>query len=194
MPTLATALGSIGALAEAPRHQLPEIAFAGRSNVGKSSLLTMLTGLKKLAPVSKSPGRTRRIHFYALAEPRVCLVDLPGHGYAKVSKSFRGKLSALLSDYIEKRDCLSGIVLLIDARRAEPSPEDIAMVQLSLRYQRHLLIAMTKADKLPKSKLKPACLALEKSLGLPSGTVLPVSAQTGFGKKQLWAELRALIS
>lgn len=194
MPAIAHNLGSIGNLKEAPNHDLPEIAFAGRSNVGKSSLLTMLTGLKKLAPVSKNPGRTRRIHFYALEEPRVCLVDLPGHGYAKLSKTFRGKLSSLLSSFIEQRPNLAGVVLLIDARRGKPSDEDLALIQLTLQSQRPLLVVMTKSDKLVKSKLKPAVLAMEEACGLPHGTVLPVSAQTGMGKKELWRQLREIFS
>ena len=131
-----------------PEKGLPEVAFAGRSNVGKSSLLNALVGCRKLARTSNTPGRTREINFFSLAD-KLMLVDLPGYGYAKVSRSETKKWALFIQEYLEERDKLRRVILLIDSRRGIKEMDEQLMSfldNIGLSYQ----IVLTKTDKLKK--------------------------------------------
>ncbi len=134
-----------------PEHRLPEFAFVGRSNCGKSSLLNHLTQNKKLAHVSSKPGKTQLINFFSI-DDNLTLVDLPGYGFAKISKSIREAWGNLIQEYLEKRERLSLILLLIDLRHP-PSQEDLLFAKWAVHYQKPLCIIFTKADKLKSSAI-----------------------------------------
>jgi GTP-binding protein len=176
-----------------PDEDKPEIAFAGRSNVGKSSLLNALCG-HKLGRVSNTPGRTRLINFFELVvdgPPRQELrfVDLPGYGYAKVSKSERKEWFAFVERYLGHRASLKACVLLMDARRGAELDETELSHYLGDRGVAVLAVA-TKADKLSKHERKPAAETIKKTLGVAP---LIVSAQTGDGVEALWERLRVAV-
>jgi GTP-binding protein len=165
-----------------------EIAFLGRSNVGKSSLLNRLVARKQLARTSSTPGKTRLVHWYAVertAGPPVWLVDLPGYGYAKVSKSEREKWKDLIESYLGDRPTLRAAVLLQDLRRKVSEDETLLLEWLAERNVPALL-AITKTDKLKPMRRKQAIETLKRSVDLPRGRILPTSAQTSAGIPELW--------
>jgi GTP-binding protein len=175
-----------------PDDATPEVAFAGRSNVGKSTLLQALMQRRGLVRISSTPGRTRLINFFRLlieAAPgercELRLVDLPGYGYAKVSKAEREQWLPFVDQYLNGRSNLRAVVMLVDPRR-EPGIDETEIV----RYvsERHVAVipVMTKADKLSKHERKPALAAVAKALGRP---VLAVSATGGEGVDELWRRL-----
>lgn len=133
-----------------PRSQRPEIAVAGRSNVGKSSLLNTILNRKGIARISKHPGKTQTVNFY-IVDDRFYLVDLPGYGYAKVSADLRLTWKRIIFSYIETRRHLAGVVQLIDARHP-PSRDDIVMLRHLIDAQRPFLVVFTKADKVRRSE------------------------------------------
>lgn len=135
-----------------PRSSRPEIAVAGRSNVGKSSLLNTILGRRDAARISKQPGKTQTVNFY-IVNDRFYLVDLPGYGYARVSEETRRKWRQVIFSYIENRKGLLGVVQLIDARHP-PSPNDIVMLQHLVDAGRPFLVVLTKADKVKRSERK----------------------------------------
>lgn len=155
-----------------PETNLPEYAFLGRSNVGKSSLLNLLTARKKLARVSNTPGRTRLLNFFEITvrdkaqgkDADAALVDLPGYGYAKMSKTDKGDMSFMLSAYLDQRKQIKGLFLLLDLRR-NPSPEDLEIFHILRDSHIPLHLVFTKADKLPKSKQKLEARRISKLLG-----------------------------
>ncbi|MDQ6716795.1 MAG: ribosome biogenesis GTP-binding protein YihA/YsxC, partial [Gemmatimonadota bacterium] len=134
-----------------PESDLPEVAFAGRSNVGKSSLLNTLVGRRKLARVSKTPGRTREINFFRVNDTFV-MVDFPGYGYAKISKERKADWRPLIESYLKLTPQLRGIVLLLDIRR-EPSDDDREMLDFLAEVEIPTIVAVTKADKLNKAAI-----------------------------------------
>lgn len=145
----ATFLVSAATFSQLPPEQGKEVAFVGRSNVGKSSALNALTQQKSLARTSKTPGRTQLINFFSLDEERR-LVDLPGYGYAKVAKAVKQRWQKTLDQYLSQRQCLQGVVLLIDIRH--PLKEfDMSMLEWGQHYQIPMHILLTKADKLSRS-------------------------------------------
>jgi GTP-binding protein len=172
---------------EYPPARYPEVAFAGRSNVGKSSLINTLTNRKGLARISSTPGKTQSINFY-LINGAVCLVDLPGYGYAKVPLQVHKRWSPLIEDYCQKRKTLRGVVVIIDARIG-PTPLDLSLVQWLRGLSMPALITMTKIDKLSKNKMAQALLQLSEVLAIPAEEIIPFSAHTGEGKKELWQKL-----
>jgi GTP-binding protein len=175
-----------------PRPVAPEIAFAGRSNVGKSSLINTLTGAKGLAKTSATPGRTRLLNFFAVTPPHgpeLTFVDLPGYGYAKVPKEMRKGFGTLIDAYIEGRDALKMVVVIVDARRG-PEDEELDMIPWLEEHGRRPLVVLTKADKLPKAQRFPAIAAAKKALGLKREPLL-FSATTAEGLAELW---RAVVS
>jgi GTP-binding protein len=176
-----------------PPEGPPEIAFVGRSNVGKSSLLNMLTGRKALAKVSGSPGKTRTINFYEVNGGAFRIVDLPGYGYAKVSRSESAGWGAMIESYLTGRGALKKAVMLCDVRR-EPSEQDVQMYEWLAYYGMEGLIAATKADKVPKSALGRSLAAIRAGLGAgPEAVIVPVSALKRTGAGELLAEMeRAL--
>jgi len=160
---------------------LPEIAFIGRSNVGKSSLLNALVGRPGLARVSGSPGKTTLLNFYRL--PDLYLVDLPGYGFARASKSNRAGYRKLIDGYLRTREMLSGIVWLLDIRH-DPSKEDREMQELLIQSGRPVLAVFTKADKLTRSALSTRERELAHALDV-SAEIAVTSSQSGFGIAEL---------
>lgn len=177
----------LGGLAQAggwrPSTELPEIAFAGRSNVGKSSLLNKLVKRKALARVSQTPGKTREINFFRINGEFV-LVDLPGYGYARVSKEARSTWRPLIEGYIKSSEPLRGVVQLIDARH-EPSDDDRLMLDFLAEVGVPTIVALTKTDKLKAKDVVPRSAEMARSLGLDDEQVIPFSAVTGAGRDDL---------
>ncbi len=181
---------------EWPRGPTPELAFVGRSNVGKSSMLNALARRKGLARVSNTPGRTRALQFFELhyrptpkARPRaVRFGDLPGYGYAKVSKAERDRWAAMIEDYLKGRDVLRAVVLIVDARHA-PAESDADALAFLRAAGRDVLVAATKVDKLARTRVGAALRAIEKDLGLPRDAAVPFSAVEGTGTDALWAAI-----
>jgi GTP-binding protein len=167
----------------------PEIAFAGRSNVGKSSLINCLLGRKKLARTSSSPGKTRTINFYN-ADGRLRLVDLPGYGYAKASKSEAEKWGPMIESYLLNRKSLKGAFLLVDSRR-RPAENDRLMSDWLAHYGIPFIVIAAKRDKLPASQSSAIAREIEAALG-----IRPVmfSSETKAGKDEVWGEITRLIS
>jgi GTP-binding protein len=168
--------------------RLPEVAFIGRSNVGKSSLINALVGRPGLARVSSSPGKTTLLNFYRL--PDLYLVDLPGYGFARASKSSRAGYRRLIFDYLRSRERLSGIVWLLDIRR-DPSPEDREIQELLIESGRPVLAVFTKADKLTRSALALRAGELGRALDLRPDQIELTSSQTGLGIPELAASVAA---
>jgi GTP-binding protein len=173
----------------------------GRSNVGKSSMLNALTRRKGLARVSNTPGRTRALQFFEVsyrpspaARPRALrLCDLPGYGYAKVSKEERDRWAAMIEDYLRGRDVLRAVVLIVDARHP-PSESDRDAAAFLRDAGRKVVVAATKMDKLPRTRQGAALLAAEQALGLERGEVVPFSAVEGTGAEALWSRLAVIAS
>ncbi len=184
-----------------PAPALAEIAFAGRSNVGKSSLMNMLMGRKGLVRASNTPGRTREINVFlakSLDGLALHLVDLPGYGYAKVSKTEKKSWGPMMEGYLASRTTLRAIVLLVDIRRGveEDDLELVAYMNAARRLsveenvKASLIVVATKLDKLSLAKQKPAVQALKNAAKMP---VLGFSAVTGAGRDELWAKIRAAL-
>jgi len=181
-------VGSFFALDQLPKDGLPQIAIAGRSNVGKSSLLNRILGRKKLAKVSSTPGRTRSLNFF-LIDNRFYLVDLPGYGYAKASKTLREQWGQLVDAYFANSDKLIGLVLLLDCRR-EPSREDVELLEWLSNRSLPTMVAITKSDKLSRNRLNERIKIIEENLGAPA---IPFSSVSGLGKRELLASVRSLV-
>jgi GTP-binding protein len=162
--------------------RLPEIALIGRSNVGKSSLLNALVARPGLARVSGSPGKTTLLNFYRL--PQLYLVDLPGYGFARASKSDRAGYRKLVTGYLRTRETLAGIVWLLDIRH-DPSREDLEMQELLIESGRPVLATFTKADKLTRSTLRTRERELAVSLGLRPEQIQLTSSRSGTGIPEL---------
>jgi GTP-binding protein len=173
-----------------PETTLPEIAFAGRSNVGKSSLLNRLVRRKAFARVSRTPGRTREINFFEVNQQFV-LVDLPGYGYAKISKERRAEWRPLIEGYLRGSRNLRGVVQLIDVRR-DPTDDDLQMLDFLGDVGTPTVIVVTKVDKLSRAQAEERIRALTDSLGLDADQVIPFSAHTGAGRDDLAAAIVAL--
>ncbi|MDX1656206.1 MAG: ribosome biogenesis GTP-binding protein YihA/YsxC [Candidatus Competibacteraceae bacterium] len=184
-----TFLTSANALDQLPPDQGREVAFAGRSNAGKSSALNVLTQQRSLARISKTPGRTQLINFFRVAEERY-LVDLPGYGYAKVPEAIRRHWHRVLQDYFDQRRSLQGLVLLMDVRR--PLTDlDRQMLDWCHHRQLPVQVLLTKADKLKRGPAQSALLAVRRTLtrDYPLATVQLFSAQVPFGQEEAWAKL-----
>jgi GTP-binding protein len=171
-----------------PRHSLPEIAFVGRSNVGKSSLINSLVGKKGLAKTSSTPGKTRLINFFNINNT-LCFVDLPGYGYAKAPKEVIAGWQSMIETYLLKRENLRGIVLILDFRHA-PTPDDQAMKEWLDYHKIKTVVVATKADKLSKNQRISRLKEIEKLLPVqPGEPFIGFSAITGEGKKEIWQAL-----
>ena len=167
-----------------PSDDLKEIAFAGRSNVGKSSLLNTITGRKKLARVSGSPGKTRTINFY-IVNDEFRIVDLPGYGYAKVSRSLSESWGEMMEKYFESRENLLKVVQLVDIRH-EPSKQDIEMYQYLRHYGLDGVVVATKADKISRNQIQKQIKMIRQTLKLSGeDLVIPVSSLKKTGQEQL---------
>jgi GTP-binding protein len=173
-----------------PPEKLPEIAVVGRSNVGKSSLINVLTGNHGLARTSRTPGRTRLINWFEI-DGKFHLVDLPGYGYAEVSRDMRESWRPLIESYLSERKTLAGVLLLIDVRRGVQDDELDFVPWLEAKGT-PIVVALTKADKLAKNKLMLEVTKSKKTLGLKRDPIA-VSAQTGDGVDPLWRAVRGLL-
>ena len=175
-----------------PEDNMIEIAFAGRSNVGKSSLLNLLTNRKSLARVSGSPGKTRTINFYRIND-EFRIVDLPGYGYAKASKSLTEGWGEMMEKYLETRQGLRVVAQLVDVRHA-PSKQDIQMYEYLRYYGLDGLVVLTKADKVSKNELNKNTAMIRKALDLkPEDKAIPVSALKRTGYENLLAEFDRIL-
>ena len=184
MPKNVVFFGSYNDVKKIPVDSRPQIAFAGRSNVGKSSLLNKITGQKKLAKTSKTPGRTRTIDFF-LADNRYFLVDLPGYGYVKAGVAARKKWGQLVENFLNLAS-LSGMVMLLDCRR-DPTDDDLMMIEWLESRDINYVFALTKADKLSRNQLKSKEMQISSAF---DREVFPFSVMSGLGKKELvgWIE------
>ena len=175
-----------------PEDNMIEIAFAGRSNVGKSSLLNLLTNRKSLARVSGSPGKTRTINFYRIND-EFRIVDLPGYGYAKASKSLTEGWGEMMEKYLETRQGLWGVSQLVDIRHA-PSKQDVQMYEYLRYYGLDGLVVLTKADKVSRNELNKNTAMIRKALDLkPEDRAIPVSALKRTGYENLLAEFDRIL-
>lgn len=166
-----------------PESELPEIAFSGRSNVGKSSLLNRLVRRKALARVSRTPGKTREINFYVVNRELV-LVDLPGYGFARVSKGQRAEWRPLIEGYLKNSAQLRGVVQLLDVRHA-PTADDLQMVDFLAELGVPAIFVLTKADKLSKSAVERRVGEFVEELGVEREQLVPFSSVTGQGRDEL---------
>ncbi|WP_235811159.1 ribosome biogenesis GTP-binding protein YihA/YsxC [Syntrophomonas wolfei] len=173
-----------------PAGNIPEIALAGRSNVGKSSLINKICNRKNLAKSSSTPGKTRTINYY-LINDQWFMVDLPGYGYARVSQKEKARWKKMVEAYIGKREQLRGVIQLLDIRH-EPGENDILMKDWLLHLQIPLLIVATKADKLSRGARMKQIAIIRKTLDLPE-MPLVFSAQSGDGVEELTAALAELL-
>jgi GTP-binding protein len=176
-----------------PPASLPEIAFAGRSNVGKSSAINRLLGRKHLARTSSTPGRTQQINFFGI-DQRLVFVDLPGYGYARVSHMARAAWRPLVESYLRTRTTLTGVVLLVDARRGLEE-EEAQLIEFLTVIGRPVLVVATKIDKLNRREREAALAAFRRSFHAAAGAVdvalVPFSAATGEGVDEVWSTLHA---
>ena len=175
-----------------PPEGVPEIAFAGRSNVGKSSLINLLTNRKKLAKVSQNPGKTRTINFFTV-NGSFRIVDLPGYGYAKVSKAEAEKWGPMMEDYLSSRPDLLKVVQLVDIRHA-PSAQDRQMYEYLQYYGLDGLVVATKADKVSRSEQSRNLAVIRRDLKLKKGDrVIPVSALNKTGTEEILAAMEEIL-
>jgi GTP-binding protein len=194
-PLVIRSLEFLGGMADAsgwrPTPKLPEVAFAGRSNVGKSSLINALVHRKKLARVSNTPGRTREINFFDVNGEFV-LADLPGYGYAKVSKEKKAAWRPLIEGYLKGSLGLRGVVLLLDARRV-PSEDDLQMLDFLAHRGTPTVVIATKVDKLAKAERDARIGALARDAGVELEQVIPFSAVSGEGRDELAEAIEGLV-
>ena len=174
-----------------PTNELPEVAFAGRSNVGKSSLLNRLVRRKAFARVSNTPGRTREINFFKVNGTFV-LADLPGYGYAKISKTRKAEWLPLIEGYLRASPALRGVVQLLDVRHA-PSEEDLQMLDFLAEIEAPTIVVLTKIDKLRSREVPERVHEIAVSLRLEEEQLIPFSAETNQGRDELASAVMSLI-
>ena len=193
----AGAIGQMGQAAPASIGGLPQIAFSGRSNVGKSSLINRLLGRTRtpIARVSQQPGKTQEINFYHVRSDLrdFCLVDLPGYGYARAPAAIREKWQPLIDSFLRQSGELAGVVQLIDLRHG-PTADDLRAVDYMAEVQLPVLFALTKADKLKASRRQQAVREALERLGVDEQQAVPFSALSGEGRDELLQSLGALIA
>lgn len=181
-----------GITSKIPDNQLPEIAFAGKSNVGKSSLINALMNRKSLARTSSQPGKTQTINFYNINDA-MYLVDLPGYGYAKVSESERAKWGKMIENYLHTSRQLQAVFLLVDIRHT-PGTNDKTMYDWIVYQGYRPIIIATKLDKLKRSQVQKALKEVRTGLGLKAeDVVIPFSAETKQGRDEIWGLMDELI-
>ncbi|MEZ4397791.1 MAG: ribosome biogenesis GTP-binding protein YihA/YsxC [Candidatus Krumholzibacteriia bacterium] len=183
---------SVLKLADCPPEPWPEVAFSGRSNVGKSSMINRITGRRGLAKVSQRPGKTQALNFFRLGDTDAHLVDLPGYGYAKVPKAVQDAWRRFMTDYLERRQQLAGLVQLMDCRH-EPTALDRQMVGWLRTTQLPFLLVLTKADKLKRSQRQGAVAQARRALELTAEQPLQLfSSEDGEGRAEViaWIDQR----
>ena len=183
--------GAIGRPGQAPPAELRQVAIAGRSNVGKSSLVNSVVGRKRIARVSGTPGKTREINFY-LIDNRFFLVDLPGYGFARAPEAVRDAWRRLVEKYLTHNDRLDGLILLLDCRRGVQEP-DRQLLDYVSADEIPVLVVLTKMDKLNRSGRTKAVADVRSQLEIPADQVVATSAQTGEGVDVLTESLLALV-
>jgi GTP-binding protein len=194
MRILANFMLSASDLTHFPAPGVPEIAFLGRSNVGKSSVINSLVG-KKLARTSNTPGRTRSINFYEVRRagqpnPELLFADLPGYGYAKVSREISADWARFVDPYLHQRSSLALCLALVDSNIPPQESDGQLLEFLSSKGRPHVIVA-TKCDRLSGNQLHQAMRTLGQSYGVP---IIAFSAKTGAGKDELWSQIRASLS
>lgn len=172
-----------------PDH--PEIAFAGRSNVGKSSLINKLVNRKRLVKTSNTPGRTQLINFF-LINDALSLVDLPGYGYARVPTAVQKQWGPMVETYLSSRPTLEGVLIVVDIRRV-PGPEEHDLVRWLDHHERPYRVVVTKADKLSRNKQVRPLRVIGDAFGRRGGDLLTVSARTGEGVANVWRAIEAML-
>lgn len=177
--------------AQFPQTTLPEVAFAGRSNVGKSSMINKLLQRKNLVKTGNTPGKTRLVNFFSV-ENKFIFTDLPGYGYAAVSKAERNAWGKLIEEYFAKRFQLSLCVLLLDIRR-EPNDDDMMMFSAMNSSDVKIITVLTKTDKLSKSQAIRQRQIIANTLGTDISRLICFSALTGLGREDVWQEINALL-
>jgi len=177
--------------AQYPDVVLPEIAFTGRSNVGKSSLINTLVNRKRLVKTSATPGRTQLINFF-LINKTVSFVDLPGFGYAKVPASVRRKWGPMIETYLSTRKTLKGVVLIMDVRRI-PGIRELNFMEWLYYYNIPSMLILTKADKLSKTKQLKQQVTIAKALSVDKDDLILFSAKSRLGKDAVWDAIEMLI-
>jgi len=194
-PLVIRSLEFLGGMADVkgwrPESKLPEVAFAGRSNVGKSSLINVLVHRKKAARVSNTPGRTREINFFSV-NGEFILADLPGYGYAKVSKERKAAWRPLIEGYLLGSPTLRGVVLLLDARRT-PTGDDLEMLEFLAQAGTPAIIVATKMDKVPKAERTTRIESLARDAGVELEQVIPFSTVIGEGRDELAGAIEQLV-
>ena len=181
-----------GVTSKLPENTLPEFAFAGKSNVGKSSLINALMNRKSFARTSAQPGKTQTINFYNINEA-LYFVDLPGYGYAKVSQELKAKWGKMIEGYLKKSKQLRCIFLLVDIRH-EPSENDKNMYDWIVYHGFEPVIVATKLDKINRSQIAKQVKLLRTGLGLPKETkLIPFSAETKQGRDEIWEIMERLL-
>lgn len=174
--------------AQYPISNLPEIALAGRSNVGKSSFINKMINRKSLVRTSAKPGKTQTLNFYSINDA-FYFVDVPGYGYAKVSKKEREKWGQMMEEYFETRDVLKLVVLIVDSRH-DPTKDDLQMAEYLDYLELPLLVIATKLDKVPRSKRHKQLKATKAQFApYENVTIIPFSAETGENKEIIWREI-----
>ena len=194
-PLVIRKLEFIGGMASAdgwrPESELPEIAFSGKSNVGKSSLLNRLVRRKAFARVSRTPGRTREINFFRVNSSFI-LADLPGYGYAKISKEKKADWKPLIEGYLRGTPQLAGVVQLLDLRR-DASEDDVAMLDYLAELELPTIVVLTKADKLARTAADARADEIMKRLSLERDQTILFSAVTGLGREELAQAVASLV-
>lgn len=178
--------------AQYPPPEYPEVAFAGRSNVGKSSLINKLVNRRRLVKTSSTPGRTQLINFFRV-NAALSLVDLPGYGYARVPKAVQKKWGPMVEAYLSGRPSLRAVVVLMDLRRI-PRQEEFDLMNWLQHYGIHMILVLTKADKLSKTKQKKQLQAAADAIGIDAVELLLFSAKTGLGRDHLWELIARAVS
>ena len=175
-----------------PHDLLPEVAFVGRSNVGKSSLINTLVNRKRIARTSNTPGRTQLVNFF-LVNKKLSFVDLPGYGYAKVPVSVKRGWKAMVEGYLEGRKTLRLVVMILDIRR-EPSADDAMLIQWLRSNRVEIVFVLTKADKFSRSRVKMSRRKIGEYRGVSYEELIPFSARTRYGKDEIWRVIEGACS
>ena len=177
--------------AEYPPERLPEVAFAGRSNVGKSSLINTLVNRKRLVKTSSTPGRTQLINFFEINQ-QIIFVDLPGYGYAKVPVSVRKRWGPMIETYLSGRKTLKGVVVIIDIRRT-PQQEELNLIGWLSHYAIAAIVVLTKTDKLSKNKSAQQHQHIAHALSMDPKDLILFSAKSRRGRDALWKAILSLV-